>query len=376
LKLLAAAYARAAMWRRAWHAHHPEARRHLTRPVISVGNLAVGGTGKTPVVATIARWLLSQGERPSILSRGYARRQRLDGVVVVSDSERVLEPVSRSGDEPQMLARALPGVPVLVSSDRYLAGCIAERRFGCTVHLLDDGFQHFSLARDVDLLLVAAEDLDDQVLPAGRLREPLEAAAAADAFLLQGASSLHEKESGDISAFTARIGPQPAFRVVTSFGAPRLLEPFGSLLPRLAGQRALAVAGIARPRRFFDALRAQGWDLVRELAFRDHHWFDTSDLKRMLATARAANADIILTTEKDAMRLLDLPLAPIPRTFAYLPMMVSIEPAERFHQFLRGAMFRASRGRPGEPTSQAQASGPIAQPPNEANGGRRAESAS
>jgi tetraacyldisaccharide 4'-kinase len=325
-------YARAAAWRRAWYARHPEARRQLARPVVSVGNLAVGGTGKTPVVAALARWLVSQGQTPAILSRGYARRYYGDGVVVVSDRQRVLEPVSRSGDEPQMLARALPGVPVLVAADRYLAGRLAERRFGCTVHLLDDGFQHFALERDVDLLLVSREDIGDTVLPGGRLREPLEAAQAADAVLVPG-------DEQDRTEVAARLGVSMTFSVVATFGAARLLEPFGALLPPLSGMRAFAVTGIARPGRFFDGARRQGWDLVQELAFRDHHWFDAADLKRMLATARAANADVILTTEKDAMRLLDLPLAPIPRTFAFLPMTVSIEPAAQFHEFLVTAAF-------------------------------------
>ncbi len=328
MRFLSAAYARAAAGRRAWYARHPEARRRLSFPVISVGNLAVGGTGKTPVVATLARWLVSQGEHPAILSRGYARRHVADGVVVVSDRHRVLEPVSRSGDEPQMLARALPGVPVLVAADRYLAGRIAERRFGCTVHLLDDGFQYFTLARNVDLLLVSPEDVHDTVLPGGRLREPLDAARAADAVLVPGGE--HEKIE-----VAARLGIGTTFRVATKFGAARLLEPFGALLPPMSGTRALAVAGLARPRRFFDAARLHGWDLVQELAFRDHHWFDAADLKRMISTARAANAGVILTTEKDAMRLLALPLAPSPRTFAFLPMTVVIEPADEFHAWLR-----------------------------------------
>jgi tetraacyldisaccharide 4'-kinase len=334
-------YARAATWRRAWYARHPDARRRLASPVISVGNIAAGGSGKTPVVATLARWLLSEGERPAILTRGYARRHAVDGVVVVSDRDRVLEPVARSGDEPQMLARALPGVPVLVSADRYLAGCLGERRFGCTVHILDDGFQHFALERDVDLVLVSPDDLEDTVLPGGRLREPLSAARAADAVLVHGT----EEEARAVSA---RLGVERKYRVVTSFRAARLLEPFGTLLPPMSGMRALAVAGIARPRRFFDAARAQGWDVVQELAFRDHHWFDAADLKRMLVTARAANADVILTTEKDAMRLMHLPLAPIPRTFAFLPMTVAVEPAADFYEWLSNVV-GAAFGRPNSP---------------------------
>ena len=332
MKFLSPVYARAATWRRAWYARHPDARRRLDAPVISVGNLAVGGSGKTPVVAVLARWLLSREERPAILSRGYGRRRGNDGVVVVSEGRHVLVPVAVSGDEPQMLARSLPGVPVLVSADRYLAGCLAERRFGASVHLLDDGFQHFGLERDVDLLLISPEDLNDAVLPGGRLREPLSAARAADAILVHG--------SGDeAAAVSARLGVERWFRVTTTFATARTLEPFGALLPPMSGMRALAVAGIARPRRFFDAARRHGWDVVQELAFRDHHWFDAADLKRMLAMARAADADVILTTEKDAMRLLNLPLAPIPRTFAYLPMTVAIEPAAAFYEWLSAAAF-------------------------------------
>jgi tetraacyldisaccharide 4'-kinase len=330
--LLSALYARGAAWRRAWYARHPEARRVLERPVISIGNLSMGGSGKTPVAATIARGLVAAGERPSILSRGYARKDASDGVLVVSDRERVLEPVARSGDEPQMLARMLPGVPVLVAADRFLAGRVAERQFGCTVHLLDDGFQHFRLHRNVDLLLVSPADLDGAVFPSGRLREPLEAGAVADAVIV---ADVPQGDDQAVATVASRLGIPQAFRAHASFGAPRLLEPFGSLLPRMAGMRALAVAGIARPERFFDAARAQGWDVVKSVAFRDHHWFTTADLKRLLATARSVNADVILTTEKDAVRLLDLPLGPIPRTFAFLPMTMRIEPAAAFSAWLR-----------------------------------------
>ncbi len=164
-------YGAAASWRRRWYARDPGRQRHLSRPVVSVGNLCAGGSGKTPVVEQIARVLVDRGERPAILTRGYARRRALDGVTVVSDGSKILAGLETAGDEPLMLARALPGVPVLVAADRYLAGRLAERQLGATVHLLDDGFQHLALARDVDLLLVAEEDLTDRMLPAGRLRE-------------------------------------------------------------------------------------------------------------------------------------------------------------------------------------------------------------
>ncbi len=325
VRYLGSLYGRVAARRRAWYARHPEARRRLARPVISVGNLVVGGSGKTPTVAALARVLLAMGERPSILSRGYARRSRARAVVVVSDREHVLEPVSRSGDEPQMLARTLPGIPVLVSADRYVAGVLAEQQFACTVHVLDDGFQHLRLARDVDLLMIAPADLDDRVLPAGRLREPLSSAGAADAVLVT------DEETRTVAA---RLGVATAFRVIATVGAPRLIQPFGAPVAVAPRSRAMAFAGIARPERFFDAARRQGWDVVRTIPFRDHYWFEAGDVDRLVAVARSLSVDLILTTEKDATRLLDLAIVPAPPVFAYLPMSVAVEPARVFVEWL------------------------------------------
>jgi hypothetical protein len=170
--------------RRERYAARPDLRRRLRRPVISVGNLAVGGRGKTPLVATLTRLLLEMGERPAILSRGYARRHMADGVVVVRDPSGIRADLDRAGDEPLMLARQLPGASVLASPDRYLAGRLAEHHLGATVHVLDDGFQHLQLDRDVDIVLVGREDVDDPVtLPAGRLREPLDTLIVADAIV-------------------------------------------------------------------------------------------------------------------------------------------------------------------------------------------------
>lgn len=328
MNALSAAYGAAAQLRRAWYERVPSRARSLARPVISVGNLVVGGSGKTPVVAAIARLLIEQGERPSILSRGYGRRTHDDGVVVVSTPDAVIAPATRSGDEPQMLARALSGVPVLVSPNRYLAGALAERRFGCTVHILDDGFQHLQLRRDIDLLLVSKADLDDHVLPAGRLREPLAAARAADALLVTG-------DEDDVGEVASAIGKDVVFYVAPEFGKARPLQG-GDVA--VAGRRAVAVAGIARPQRFFATARDQGWELTRELSFRDHHWFDADDLARIAAAASETGAHVILTTEKDAMRLIDgrgprgsAPHAP----WLYLPMQVVVESGRAFRGWLR-----------------------------------------
>jgi tetraacyldisaccharide 4'-kinase len=286
--------------------------------VISVGNLSVGGSGKTPVVAALARMLLEWGERPAILSRGYARRRGGDGVVVISDGKRLLEPVEHSGDEPQMLARALPEVPVLVCPDRYLAGRLAEHQLNCTVLLLDDGFQHLLLGRQVDVLVMPASDLDEAVLPSGRLREGLDAACSADCILVPGSDE-------DVARVSASFDRTPVFRVSRRYAPLRALDSSSHVV----GSRVVAVAAIGRPQRFFTALREQGYDVLREVPFADHHWFTAGDLERIRATARESGADLVVTTEKDAVRLPPQP------GWAVLPMTATIEPTDRFSSWLR-----------------------------------------
>ncbi|MDA1185558.1 MAG: tetraacyldisaccharide 4'-kinase [Acidobacteria bacterium] len=344
MSLLGGVYGRAAGYRRAWYGRRPDRARGLAQPVISVGNLTVGGSGKTPVVAALARLLGAAGESPSILTRGYGRRRTSDGVVVVSDGRQILVPTRESGDEPQMLARTLPRVPVLVSSDRYLAGRLAESRFGCTVHLLDDGFQHVQLARDIDLLVMSAVDMDERLLPWGRLRESLDTASAADALLVS--------DGPDVAASIGdRLGVVPTFHLASRYGSPRFLgPPDGSPEP---GRRVVAVAGIARPERFFSALRdeaagqhgGEGWDIAREIVFRDHHWFSRRDLDRIEHAAVDAGADFVLTTEKDAMRLEDVRTATGRMPWAFLPQQVEVEPAAAFAEWLHERLRTARLGR-------------------------------
>lgn len=315
MNLLSAAYGTGARLRRTWYARHPERVRHLDRPVISVGNLTVGGSGKTPVVAALARLLRDTGERPVILSRGYARKNRTPPILVVSDTASVLEPVERSGDEPQMLARDLAGVPVVVGADRHAAGALAQSRFDPTVFLLDDGFQHVQLRREIDLLVMSAADLDERVLPSGRLREPLHTAAAADAVLVYG----DESESKGVAL---AIGVDAAFTVTRQYEPLRAVTD-GSVVgapPRTV----LAVAGIANPERFFDAVRALGFNLANTIPFADHHWFNDADMSRIADHAHRCGADMVVTTEKDAMRM---PSHPHEVPLAYLPMRATIAPS-------------------------------------------------
>ncbi len=311
--------------RRQWAEHHPERRHHLARPVISVGNLSVGGTGKSPVVAAIAQWLVEHGERPAILSRGYGRAEAPDGVVVVSDGTRVLEGVARSGDEPLMLARHVPGAAVCVSPDRYLAGTLAERQLGCTVHVLDDGFQHLQLARDLDVLVTTMGEIPKgKVIPMGRLREPMDAASRAQVLVVSDATA----GAASTEAWSLAISQ--------SCGALRTLGTPVQVGSRAGLGAVVAVAGIANPSRFFDALRASGTRVVECIAFPDHHRYSRADVDRIAGTVLQAGADAAFTTDKDAVRfeaLGDLPFA-----LYRVPLVVTFEPADALFESVKAVL--------------------------------------
>jgi tetraacyldisaccharide 4'-kinase len=323
---LSAVYSAAAAWRRQRYARDPSRRRRLEQPVISVGNIRVGGSGKTPLVEYIARLLLASGERPAVLTRGYGRRVADDGVTVVSDGSAVLATLDRAGDEPLMLARALPGVVVLVGANRYLSGRLAERCLGATVHVLDDGFQHFELERDVDLLLVAEEDLSDRPLPAGRLREGLPAAAVADAALVTAG---YDTAADRIAR---GLGISKVFRVTHTIGAPRMIAGLRESVIVPQQSRVFVVSGIARADRFIADIISAGWDVSGTISFRDHHRFSRRDVRRIAAAAKATASAIVLTTEKDAVRLTACDLTDIP--IAAVPLVVGVDPPDGFRDWL------------------------------------------
>jgi tetraacyldisaccharide 4'-kinase len=334
IETLSAIYGTAAAWRRAWYARDPSRRRRLARPVISVGNLRAGGSGKTPMVEYIARLLVGRGERPAVLTRGYARRVARDGVTVVSDGTHVIADLDTAGDEPLMLARALPGVPVLVGADRYLSGILAERRLGATVHLLDDGFQHLELARDVDLLLVSEEDLTDRPMPAGRLRERLDAAHAADAALVTAGYDSAADRVG------RAVGVSPVFRISRAIGVPRTITAARDSVVVPPASRVFIATGIARPDRFVADIASAGWEISGVMEFRDHHLYDARDVGRIAAEARAKGSAIVLTTEKDAVRLGACDLSGLP--IASVPLLIAVEPADAFRRWLSDRL-QASR---------------------------------
>lgn len=323
---MSALYAAIARRRRERYAAKPELRQRLRSPVISVGNIAVGGRGKTPIVATIARMLLDMGERPAILSRGYGRARNERGVVIVRDATDIRAGLDSAGDEPLMLAHQLPGVCVLTCPDRYRAGTLAERELGATVHVLDDGFQHLRLDRDIDLVIVGREDIAHPVtLPGGRLREPLDTLVAADAVLVEEGVVI-ESAGLDLPAY--RIGREtPPDRGVTAASA--------------GGRPVLAVAGIASPERFFRDLRAAGWPVADTMAYRDHYRFTRADVDRMVANARRLGAGMIVTTEKDYVRL--QPFEPMPVPVGFVPISLRPEPFDRFRAWI-GSELQTTRG--------------------------------
>lgn len=313
--------------------------RRLQQPVVSIGNLRVGGTGKTPAVARVARLLIEMGERPAILSRGYGRPAAPDGVVIVSDGRRLCADLETSGDEPLMLARAVEGARVLVSADRYLAGRLAEVHLGATVHVLDDGFQHLRLARGTDLLIVSPDDVaDPRTLPVGRLREPLEAAAFADAVLVPDATDERA------SAIAGRLSVSTAFRLARETSEPRRLDLFAASAAVASRGPVYAVAGVAWPGRFFEELRTNGWNVTGTATFPDHHLYSARDVAKVSAAARLAGAAALVTTEKDVMRLMRF--RPLPLPLIWVPLIVRIEPAEAFRRWLAGrlAAERATEG--------------------------------
>jgi tetraacyldisaccharide 4'-kinase len=272
-------------------------RARLGGPVVSVGNLGVGGSGKTPVVARVAEILRDAGESVAVLSRGYRGSFRGEALVV-GDGTAVLADAAEAGDEPVMLARALAGVVVAVGRRRDAVGRAVEARFGRRVHVLDDGFQHLRLERDLDLVCLDVGDLEDRPLPAGRLRERPSALARADLVLL---TRIEDASEAALRALEGRLGEERTLRVARRPTGWRTLDGRVAEAP----SRAFLLAAIARPERFERDVAAGGVAVLGRAFFRDHHRFGPSDLARVAAAARAAGAEAIATTAKDAVRLRD-----------------------------------------------------------------------
>lgn len=276
---------------------------------ISVGNITVGGTGKTPLVAFIAEILAEQGENVCILTRGYGRenpKQR----VLVSDSEMILANAKKAGDEPLELAVKLLGKAIVIAdADRVSAAKFAKEKFGVTAFMLDDGFQHRRVNRDLDIVCIDATNPfgNGKMLPAGILREPLNNLKRADAIVITRAnlSKNIENLKSEISEFNRGC---PIFTAKNSLSELVELEEFHaktSSTPKRTGinVKALAFCGLGNPNIFFELLRREGIDLAHTETFRDHHFYRQSDIDSLEKRAGKSGAEILLTTAKDGVKL-------------------------------------------------------------------------
>jgi tetraacyldisaccharide 4'-kinase len=299
LPYLAGAEAKNIAFDRGWRTAH-----RLPARVVSVGNLSVGGTGKTPLTLALARYYKNAGVPAAIVSRGYGGSAERD-CVVASDGVEVFHGPDRVGDEPYLLAK-ISGVPVLVGRDRVRSGLEACRRFSARVILLDDGFQHRRLARDLDLVLLdARKSLEREwVLPAGTLREPLRSLKRAHALILtrydDGAVSRKNREFlgrgfPDVPAFMAEHRPEKF--IVENEEIP---------LERIQGRKAVAFSGLGANETFFETMRSLGADIRAAIGFDDHHVYTDADVQRLTSLKRKLNAEVLVTTGKDAVKMTQL----------------------------------------------------------------------
>ncbi len=276
--------------------------RHLARPVVSVGNLTVGGTGKTPLVACVAKMLLRRGWKPSILTRGYGRSSKADLLVVAPGASRRADALE-IGDEPALLVRTLPQVPIIICADRFHGGQAAEEQFQVDVHILDDGFQHLALARDVDVLaLDATQALSNwHLLPAGRQRETLSALRRAQIVVLTRTDTA---EPQSLQELVSKVHPAAkVFRSHTELlGWTDALSGVAIPTEGIRTQKVAAFCAVGNPRAFFADLRRWGFSPVAEDAFPDHHVYTGEEIQRLAASALKKGASALLTTQKDAVK--------------------------------------------------------------------------
>lgn len=270
-------------------------------PVISIGNITVGGTGKTPMTILIAGLLAAHGERPAIISRGYKRKDE-KSLVVVSDGEHVIDDVSVTGDEPLEMARELKGkASVVCDADRVRGASYAVKKLGATVLVLDDGFQHRRLRRNLDIVVVDSGDPfgSGRTLPSGRLRENLHNLSRADAVVITKGSA--EDISTELIGRLTHLAPKaPVFTCST---ATAKIEPLTKLKPETASGPFFVFCGIGNPERFLKQLKSEDVAITGSKTFPDHHVYTSAEMKSLEVEANASGATALLTTGKDAVKI-------------------------------------------------------------------------
>jgi len=308
----------------------------LDRPVISVGNITTGGTGKTPLVEFVARAIASQGKKVCILTRGYGRRDpHLQ--VIVSDGYGVLATPSEAGDAPFLLATKLSGLAAVISSaDRIAAGQEAIKDFGTDCFVLDDGFQHLRLARDLNIVTIDATNPwgGGSLLPYGRLREAPEGLSRADCVVLTRCDQVKSVE--DLREEIVRLtGGRPVFQ--SQMRAVRVvsLKNGGETIAPPA--RVAAFCAVGNPGSFFEGLRRMGYEMAVEKSFADHHVFTQDEIDSITQAAKETGAIGLITTAKDAVKLRALSFS-IP--CYVLEIEIAIDDAEVFARLILEASLR------------------------------------
>ena len=309
--------------------------RSLPCRVVSVGNLTLGGTGKTPFVILLAEMILRRGYRAAVLSRGY--KGKYEGpCALVSDGERVFMDSIEAGDEPSLLARKLKGIPVIVGRERWAAGRLAIDRFRTEVLVLDDGYQHLALKRDLNFLLLDSFSPfgNGRLFPRGELREPLTQVRRADALVLtKGGPDDTIINSG--KRFMNLLEGRPVFRVryepeeIIVWGGEGGLPPL-----YMKKKKVWAFSGLARPESFEKTLRGLEAEIVGSEAFPDHYAYEGRDLERLIERSMRAGAEAMVTTEKDMVRIKDFPRGTVPLWALSVRHVFPGEDLARFETFL------------------------------------------
>lgn len=270
--------------------------RNLDLPIISIGNITVGGTGKTPIVEYLLKYLLTKNIKVAVVSRGYKRESR--GLIIVSDGKIVNPDPYVCGDEPLQIARKFPQAIVLVSENKYKAAKLAKDTFNVDLVILDDGFQHRKLSRNLDVVILNASKsfLDRLLLPSGFAREPIHSLNRAD-FILFSNGDIDKKV---IKNFEDKLHAKFTYKVT---GLKNVFENNILHLEELKSKRCYAFCGIGKPESFYQTLKETGIFIQKFKTFRDHHFYNEADINNIISESKENKSDIIITTEKDAIKL-------------------------------------------------------------------------
>lgn len=314
----------------------------LNRPVISVGNITTGGTGKTPLVEWVAKRLALDGKKVCILTRGYGRPHS-DRRILVSDGTTVFSTAAEAGDEAYLLATNLAGIASVISdANRVSAGEGAIKHLNADCFVLDDGFQHLAIARDLNIVTIDATNPwgGGNLLPFGRLREPLSGLSRADCVVITRTDQVEGIQSlrSEIDQLT---GGCPVFlsQMQTVRMAPLIDAPIDSPDKLPDKKRSVAFCAVGNPQSFFKHLRREGYELAAEKTFGDHHSFTQKDIDTVVHDAQQVGAESLVTTAKDAVKLRSLSFS-IP--CYVLEIEICIQNMEELTEIIRGAAMRPS----------------------------------